>query len=170
MAGRISDVVDGYAALASSMFERWSALASSTARRFDAGEYDAASATDDLAAGAALAAEGGALWVAESLEALAGLCGCDSSCGAEIVTSQPFQAPYEGASLKLTGPLTRGPGLPDELPVSVVSIEPSRLRPTETEFRLRANATGHRGGTYVGRVLASIPGGSTLVIVWIAVP
>jgi hypothetical protein len=166
VAGRVGDVVEGYAALASSLLERWAALASSAARKVDAGEYGAACAAEDLAAGAALATEGGALWAAESLEMLASLCSC--GYGAEIVTSQPFHAPA-GAVLKLAGPLSKGPRL-DELPASVVSIEPPKLGPTETKFKLRANATGHRGGTYVGRVLASTEAESTPVIVWIAVP
>lgn len=166
MAGRVNDVIDGYAALASSLLERWTALASDAANRRDAGKYGAASAADDLIAGAALVTESGALWAAESLEALVSLCSC--GYGTEIVTSQPFCAPA-GASLKLDGPLLKGPNL-DELPTSVISIEPSMLGPTETKFRLRADATGHRGGTYVGRVLAQMEGGSTLVIVWIVVP
>jgi hypothetical protein len=163
---RATDVVEGYATLTSSLLERWSDLASNTACKLDAGAYDLASAAEDLAASASLASEGGALWAAEMLKAVAACTGCEA--GPSTVTSEPFRAPA-GATLKLAGPLSKGPQL-DQLPVSKVSIRPSQLGPTETEFRLTVDATGHRGATYVGQVEASTAAETTRVTVWVSVP
>jgi hypothetical protein len=157
----VSDVVQGYATLASSLLERWNDLASSAATKVDAGEYDCVSAAQDLTTGASIATEGGLQWASETLEAVAALSGCKG--GPNIVTSEPFSAPA-GATLELEGPLTKGPTL-DQLPVNVVRIEPG---PNAGEFTLTADATGHRGATYVGRVKASTQ--TTPITVWIAVP
>jgi hypothetical protein len=171
MGSRVGDVVQSYATLTSSLLERWSAHASEVASRVDAPDYDAESAAADLAACASLATESGFRLAAEALEAIATLTGCEDD--QNIVTSQPFNAPA-GATLKLAGPLVEAPGL-DELPASVVTIQPPRLAPTQTEFTLRANAAGHRGATYVGTVqasanLANAAAGPVEVTVWITVP
>jgi hypothetical protein len=163
---RVSDIVQGYTTLASSMLEQWSAFASKAASRVDAGAYDAASAAEDVAAGAWLATEAAGLWTAQACEAFYTLAGLERS--ANIVTSQPFHAP-PGARLELTDPLVRGTGL-DQLPVSAVSIKPPQLGPSETEFTLSADATGYRGGTYAGKVNATTDAGTTAVTVWITVP
>jgi hypothetical protein len=168
MAPRASDAVRSYAKLTSSLLERWSAHASQVAANVEAPGYDADSAAADLAACASLATESGFLLAAQALEAVATLGGFQD--GQNIVESQPFTAP-NGAALTLAGPLVESPGL-DELPVSVVSIQPPQLAPTESEFTLRANAAGHRGATYVGTVEASTDAAAAPVnvTVWITVP
>ena len=45
----MSDYVQSYATLATSLMERWSSLASKTASRMDTRSYDAASAARDTA-------------------------------------------------------------------------------------------------------------------------
>jgi len=174
MALRASDVVQGYTTLASSLLERWSSHASTVAANAEAPDYDAESAAADLAACASLATESGLLLVAKMLDPF----GVLSVGGGQpnIVNSQPFEAPA-GAMLKLTGPLVESLG-GDELPVSIVSIQPPQLSPNADKFTLRADATGHRGATYVGTVAASTGAASTLaatgttvqVTVWITVP
>lgn len=166
MESRVGEVVQGYSALASSLLERWGELASGTAAKLQDGGYDMTSMAEDMTAGASLATEGGLLWMAQTLEALTALYGLQA--GPNVVTSQTFHAPA-GATLTLAGPLVKGPQL-DELPVGVVSIEPSRLGPTETEFTLRADGSGHRGATYVGQVNATTGAGTTQVTVWVTVP
>jgi hypothetical protein len=162
----MSDVVQGYADLASSMVDRWSALASRAASELDAGTYDAGSWAEDVTEGATLAAEASLCWTAETIDAFAAFAG--GEVRPNIVTSPKFRAPA-GARLELEGMLQKGPELPT-LPAEAVRIEPPQLGPTETEFTLRADATGHRGGTYVGRVKATKGEETTRVIVWIAVP
>jgi hypothetical protein len=164
--GHIDDVVEGYTTLASSLLKRWSKLASNAATKLDAGDYDAADAAEDWAAGATLATEGGLRWAAETAEAFAGCVGLEA--GPNVVSSLTFRAPA-GAKLELYGPLVKGAKL-DELPTRVVRIEPAQLGPTETEFKLQADASGYRGATYVGAVKASTDAGSKLVPVWIVVP
>jgi hypothetical protein len=162
----VRDLVQGYTKLASSLLERWSKLASNAASKIDAGSYDATSAAEDLTAGATLAAEGGLLWAAEACEAVGAPVGWRVK--RNIVTSQKFRAPA-GSTLELEGPLSKGPELAT-LPTSVVTLEPPRLAAGETEFRLRADGTGQRGATYVGRVKATTDTGTTRVLVWITVP
>lgn len=166
MGSRVSDVVQGYTTLASSLLERWSTIASRAASKMDAGTYDAASAAEDAAAGATLAAEAGWRWTEWMYEAAAKLSGYEG--GSSIAKSQPFKAPA-GAGLELAGPLVKGAGL-DALPVSAVSIQPPQLGPEETEFTLRADGSGHHGATYVGKVNATTGAGTTAVTVWITIP
>jgi hypothetical protein len=177
MALRASDVVQGYTTLASSLLERWSTHASAVAANVEAPDYDAESAAADLAACMSLATESGLLLAAKMLDPF-GFLG-ESASEPNIVNSQPFKAPA-GATLKLAGPLVESLG-GDELPVSVVSIKPPQLSPTQDEFELRADATGHRGATYVGMVEASTgtapalaaagaAGATVQVTVWITVP
>jgi hypothetical protein len=163
---RMSDMVQGYTAYASALLERWGELASRAASKMDAGAYDAASAARDTAAGATLAAEAGWLWTEWMFESLATFTGFEG--GANIARSQPFKA-LAGARLELAEPLVRRPGL-DELPVGVVHIHPRQLGPEETEFTLRADGSGHRGGTYVGKVKATSGTESKTVPVWITIP
>jgi len=172
--------VQGYTTLASSLLERWSAHASAVAANVEAPDYDAERAAADLAACASLATESWLLLAAKMLDPCGVLGGGEGD--PNIVNSQPFKAPA-GATLKLAGPLVESPG-GDELPVSVVSIKPPQLSPSEDEFTLRADATGHRGATYVGMVEASTGAASALaaagaagaagaavqVTVWITVP
>jgi hypothetical protein len=166
MSSPASDVVEGYTTLASSMLERWSALASRTASKVDAGAYDASSAAEDAAAGATLAAEGAELWAAWVCEAFAKLAGVEGE--PNIAKSQPFHAPA-GAALELAEPLVKGPGLA-QLPISAITIEPTQLGSQDTVFTLRADGSGYRGGTYVGKVNAATDAGTTTVTVWITIP
>jgi hypothetical protein len=163
MGTRVGDVVQGYATLASSLLTRWSAHATEVASKVDAAEYDAACAAEDLTTCASLATEGGFLLAAEALEAVATLAGC--GCEGNIETSQPFHAPA-GAALTLTGPLVKGQGLAS-IPVSAVTIQPSQLAPTDTEFTLRVDTTGARGATYYGTVAAATVAGTPPVTVWV---
>lgn len=166
MGTQVGDIVEGYTTLASSLLERWSKLASKAATKANAGTYDAASAAEDLCAGATLATEGAAQWAAQCCKTLAIVTG--QWGGAEKVESPQFSA-SPGAALTLAGPLVAGPDM-DQLPVSAITIEPAQLRPQETAFVLRADATGHQGATYVGEVNATTDAGTTPVTVWIVVP
>lgn len=166
MESPISNIFQSYTATATSMLEQWSALASKSASKMDAGAYDAASAAEDAIAGTTLAAEGAWLWTAWACEAFAKLYGLEA--GPNIAESQPFPA-AKGASLKLAGPLAKGPGL-DRLPASAVTIEPEQLGPDEEQFVLRANGSGYRGATYVGLVEATTAAGTEVVPVWVTIP
>ncbi len=172
MAPRVSNVMQSYTELTSTLLQRWSAHASEVAANVEAPDYDAGSAAADLAACASLATESGLLLAAQALEGLATLGGFEGE--ENDVTSQPFQAPA-GSTLALAGPLVKGPGM-DALPVSAVTIQPSQLGPSQTEFTLRANAAGHRGATYVGTVEASTDAALAAVTapaqvtVWITIP
>src|SRR5271167_5026174 len=152
MALRASDVMNSYTALASSLVQRWSAHTSAVAANVEADDYDADKVAADLAACASLATESVLLLAARALDPFGVL-----SVGAgepNIVESQPFEAPA-GSALKLAGPLLDGLGR-DELPVGLVSIQPPQLAAGgKGIFTLRADATGHRGATYVGTVEAS---------------
>jgi hypothetical protein len=163
---RVSDVVQGYTRLASSLLERWSELASKTASRVDAGAYDAASATEDVIEGSWLATEGAGLWAAQTFSAYATLAGYEPA--PNLQTSQPFTAP-KGAKLDLLGSLVRGPG-PDHIPASAISVQPPQLGPEQTEFTVKVDGTGCRGGTYVGVVSANTEAETKTVDVWISIP
>jgi hypothetical protein len=166
---QVSDIIEGYTTLASSLLDRWSELTSRAATKADAGTYNAASATEDLLAGVTLATEAACEWASQWYKAIATVTGQDST---EMVESPPFSAP-PGAALRLAGPLVKGPNM-DQLPVSAISIEPAQLAPGATAFVLRADATGHRGATYFGKVNATTDEGTseepTPVTVWITVP
>ena len=167
MENQNSDILEGYTNLASSLLERWSELASRSASKADAGTYDPSSAAEDLVAGTALATEAAWEWAAQCYRTVAALAGQTES--EEKVKSQQFAAPA-GAALSLAGPLSKGPDM-DQLPVSAITIEPTQLAPKETAFVLYADATGHRGATYVGKVNATTEAGTTTpVTVWITVP
>lgn len=172
MQSPMQEVMQGYATLASSLLERWNAHALKVASNLETPGYDAASAASDVAACASLATESGCQLAEQALDALGILYGSGYGSSQNIVETPPFQAPA-GTELTLVGPLVLDGGF-DELPVSVVTIQPSRLAPGETEFILLANATGHNGGTYIGTVTATAPAafatGSTPVTVWITVP
>jgi len=161
-----SDILEGYTNLASSLLERWSELASKAAARADAGTYDAASAAEDFLAGTVLASEAAWQWAEQCYRTIAIVTGQGNQ--ADMVVSQQFSAPA-GAALELAGPLVKGPGM-DQLPASAVSIVPAQLGADETDFVLRADATGHRGATYVGKVNATTDAEPTPVTVWITVP
>src|SRR4051812_31158192 len=168
MSSPLSDVVEGYNRLGSWLVERWSAQASEVAAKLDAGGYDAKKAADDMASTASLAAETGFLLVSEALDAVAVLSGRQTL--PHIVCSDWFACSLPGATLSVDGPL-RDVLQSDTLHPSVVTFEPPSLGPTETQFRLRADASGHHAGTYLGRVLASTPGAADETVqVWITVP
>lgn len=167
MGSPLADVVQNYAGLASSLLDRWSAHASNVAAKLDAGRYTAADAMADFATSASLATESGFLLASEAVDSVAILTGRQHE--PHVVESDTFSTTLAGATLALAGPLANGHGS-DALPVTAIRIEPPKLDPAATDFRLRADATGHRGATYVGRVMASTPGGSEPVIVWIVVP
>jgi hypothetical protein len=164
MESRFSDVFESYNTLTSSLLDRWSTLASRSVSRVDAGAATPSSMVQDTVAGATLATESAWLWTAWWWESVAILCGLEA--GPNIAESQPFQAP-EGAKLELAGPLVKGPGM-TRLDVPV-SIEPEQLDPDKTEFKLRVDGTGCRGGTYVGRVKATTEDGTEPVVVWISI-
>jgi hypothetical protein len=166
MATPLTDVVQDYAKLASSLLERWTEHASMVASKLDAGSYDADGAAADLAATASLATESWFLLAAEALDAAAILTGRQHR--PHLVHSTLFSTSLAGATLELPGPLVSGHGA--QLPVSVITLEPAELDPAETDFSLSADATGHRSGTYVGTVEASASGQVEPVRVWIIVP
>jgi hypothetical protein len=160
----MSDIVQGYTSLASGLFERWSELASKSASKVDAGAYGPASAAEDVVAGSWLASEAAGLWTAQTLSAYATLAGYKPQ--PNIQTSDPFPAP-KGAKLELHGPLVRGS---DQISPSAIKIQPPQLNPEQTEFTLKVDATGHRGGTYVGVVNATTDTGTKPVNVYISIP
>jgi hypothetical protein len=164
---RITDVVDDYAELGTWLLEKWSARASTVASRLDAGTYDADSAAADFAAAASLMAESWARLAGEALDCVAILTG--RQCEPEIVDSEIFSTTLKGAKLELEGPLVNAWDGP--LPTDLIEIIPSQLGAGDTDFRLRADATGYPGDTYLGKVVASLPNGQEEeVTVWITVP
>lgn len=161
----VGEILQSYTALASSLLDRWNDLASRAASRIDSGVLDSASAAQDAADAATLAAEGGWLWADWVLDSVAKCVGGDT--GPNIVESKYFDAKVAGAKLELAGPLVKGAG-PETLPAGVVTIE---LGDDPTKFKLHADATVYRGGTYVGMVNATTDAGDCSVItVWIVVP
>ncbi|HMD55892.1 MAG TPA: hypothetical protein VKG82_00290 [Solirubrobacteraceae bacterium] len=166
MEARFSDVLQSYNALSSSLLERWSTLANRSASRLDAGSFDPGSAVQDTVAGAKLVTEAAWLWTGWWWESVANLCGLEGQ--PKIAESQPFYSPDEGATLKLAGPLMKGPGMAQL--AAPVSIEPAQLDPEDTEFKLRVDGTGCRAGTYVGKVTATTEKGPKEVVVWITIP
>lgn len=167
MTSPLSDVVEGYARLGSWLVDRWSAQASKVAHKLDGGGYDAQSGAEDLASAASLTAETGFLLISEALDAIAVLSGRQGA--PHIVYSDWFSSSLPGATLSVPGALT-DVLQSDKLHPSVVTVEPPSLGPGDTQFRLRADASGHRAGTYVGTVLASKSGAvDESVQVWITV-
>lgn len=162
---RIGDVVEGYAALASSLMDRWGAHSTNMAGKVS-GDYNAADAAEDLAICATLATEGSLQLAAEAVDALVTLSGVGFSRGP--AASQTFNAPA-GAALTLTEPLIKGPGLAS-IPASAVTIEPAQLAAADTEFKVSVDPTGRRGGTYYGKATATTAAGSKDVWVWVTVP
>lgn len=168
-AGRVGDVVDSYAALTSSLLDRWGGHAQKMSANV-AGEYDATSAAEDFTTCATLATEGGLLLAAEAVEAFLTLTGMGTGTGfgGAPPRSKSFQAPA-GATLTITEALIKGPGLASIAP-SEVAIEPAQLGATDTEFKISVNPANRRGGTYYGKVTASTAAGSEDVWVWVIVP
>jgi hypothetical protein len=160
----LTNVTRGYSELGTWLLQRWSAHASQVATKLDAGKYDADSAAADLAKTASLAAESWLVIAAEALDAAATLAAGPS--GPYIVESEPFHTKLPGSSLRVAGPLANG-FASDAL--AIVEPEPSQLYAGETEFHLRADATRRRAGTYRGKVVASGPGGTESVPVWVIV-
>jgi hypothetical protein len=166
MEARFSEVLQSYNALTSSLLDRWSTLANRSVSRLDAGSLDPRSAVQDTVAGATLASEAAWLWTGWWWESVANLCGLEVQ--PNLAKSQPFHTFKSGAKLELAGPLVKGPGMTKLS--AAVSIDPAQLEPDDTEFTLRVDGTGCRGGTYVGRVRATTEEGSEEVVVWITVP
>jgi len=105
-----------------------------------------------------------ALGTLDSMALLAG-----SQHAPYIIDSEEFSTGIAGARLTVAGPLLDGHRT-DELPAEAILLEPRKLGAVQTTFRLRADAAGRRGATYIGTVLASGPDASELVTVWIVVP
>jgi hypothetical protein len=145
----LASAIDGYAALGKSLVERWNAHASAVAARVDSGSYDADHAVADLAQCVTLACESGMALVSEALDAVAVV---SAPRGPVFRESYPFACAAAGAALTLTGPLVNMMGT-DRL--TEVTIVPAQLGPNQTEFRLRANATGKCAGLYIGSVRAT---------------
>jgi hypothetical protein len=161
-----SDLVRSYADLTSSLAEKWRAHAAHVASKVERPGYKVDHAVSDLAATASLATETGYLLAAQAFEAVSVLA---APLERNIVFSEPFQSPVPGASLALDGQqLINGFG--DTLPASIVAIQPPQLKAGETEFVVRADATGRRAGTYVGKVTTVAAGASGHVDIWIVVP
>jgi hypothetical protein len=155
-----ADVVKGYADAASSLLERWSRHHSTV----DGPGVD--DPARDHRARASNAKETGFLAALQMLDSVAVLTGRQYE--PYIIDSETFSTSLTAATLVVTGPLTNGHAS-DELPVESVRVEPRRLGPAETEFRLRADAACRRGGTYLGTVLASTSDATESVAVWIVV-
>jgi hypothetical protein len=166
MADPLSTVVEGYGRLASHLLAEWTDHASKVAATLDADAYDADRAAADIAKTLSLATESWFLLASEALDAAAIL--TSGRLGPHVVRSGPFVAPSAGAALEAHGPFTSGHG--HQLPAACVRVEPPELGPEETEFRLRADATGRRAGTYVGEVVATTAKAVDRVVVWITVP
>jgi hypothetical protein len=161
-----TDLLQSYADLTSSLAEKWRAHTGNVAAKVQRPGYKVDQAVSDLAATAALATETGYLLAAQAFDAVSVLA---APLERNVVFSESFQSPLAGATLALDGQhLVNGFG--DTLPASIVAIQPPQLKADETEFVLRADATGRRAGTYVGRVTTVKAGASDHVDVWIVVP
>lgn len=166
MKSAFSEVVEDYTELATLLIDRWSDHASKVASKLDQRSYNADSAVADVAACVTLATESGFLLASEALDAIAILTGREYQ--PVIVDSDPFSSPVPGAKLRLAGALVDGFGA--GLPTEFIAIIPPELGPNATKFSLRADATGRPAGTYVGKVVASRPGGEDQeVTVWVTV-
>jgi hypothetical protein len=185
---RASDIVQGYTTLASTLLGRWNALASKSASKIDAGTYNAASAAEDVVAGAMLSTEAAGLYWVQGFNTLAAILGQEGE--GNIAESEPFTA-ESGSRLELACRPLKGPGL-TQLPMSAVSILPVQagaaqatskprsavkiqsvlqLGANESQFQVWADGSGYRGGTYVGTVNTTAPDGTTeQVPIWIIVP
>jgi hypothetical protein len=161
-----SDLARGYADLTSSLAQKWRAHAANVASRVERPGYKVDHAVSDLAATASLATETGYLLAAQAFEAVSVLA---APFEQHLVFSEPFESRLPGATLTVEHDLVNGLGS-DTLPVSIIAIQPHRLQAGETEFIVRADATGRRAGTYVGRVTTVTASASDHVDVWIVVP
>lgn len=166
MASPLAEVVQGYSELASFLLQRWTEHASKVAARLDDGSYDADSAAADLAKSMSLTVESGFLLASEALDAAAILSGDQRQ--PHLVDSVGFTSPLPGAALSLEGALVNTLDT-DHLPAAVVTIRPLQLAAAAADFSLRADATGHRAGTYWGTVRATAPAAEDLAPVWITV-
>ena len=166
MASPLAEVIQGYSELASFLLKRWTEHASKVAERLDDGSYDADSGAADLATSASLTVESWFLLASEALDAAAILSGGQRQ--PHLVDSVAFWSPLPGAALTLEGPLVNTLDT-DQLPAAVVTIRPAQLAAAAADFTLRADATGHHGGTYWGTVRATAPAAQDLVTVWITV-
>ncbi|HXD59959.1 MAG TPA: hypothetical protein VN606_18680 [Thermoleophilaceae bacterium] len=161
-----TDLLRSYADLTSSLAEKWRTHAANVASRVERPGYKVDHAVSDLAATASLATETGYLLAAQAFEAVSVLA---APLERNVVFSEPFQSPLPGATLALDGQqLINGFG--ETLPASIVAIQPPQLGSGETEFIIRADATGRHAGTYLGKVTTVTPGASDHVDVWIVVP
>jgi hypothetical protein len=153
MASQLADVAAGYAKLASTLGKLWGDHAATVSAKLEAGGYRADDAVRDAAATALVAGRSWFLIASEALDAVAIL----TDTKDEPAESGMYESPLPGATLALTGPLEDAFGL-DALPVAAVTILPAALDPGVTAFMLRADVTGHVGGSYEGTVTASAAG------------
>ena len=161
-----TDLIQSYADLTSTLAEKWRAHSSHVAGRVQRPGYKVDHAVSDLAATAALATETGYLLAAQAFEAVSVVA---APLERNIVFSEPFQSRLPGATLAVDGQhLINGFG--ETLPASIVAIQPPQLKAGDTEFVVRADATGRHAGTYLGKVTTVTPGASDHVDVWIVVP
>ena len=167
MASPLEQVADGYARLATTLVDRWSTYASQVAGKWDAGRYGPEDAMADAAAYGFLVTESLLLVATEGLDAVAILSGRQDQ--PHMVDSDVFSIGRPGAELALAGPLVGGWGT-DALPVDAVEIVPASAGRGLTAFTLRADATGHKGDTYVGTVIARVRGAEEPIDVQITVP
>jgi hypothetical protein len=161
-----AEVVEDWTALAKELIKKWSDYGSYVSTKLDQGAYnDADTATTDLAGGVSLTIESGVKLAWECLDSFTIL---SYGFGRQVIDSQVFIYPNPDVDLALQGNLTSGSG--DSIPKAAVHILAFSI-PGKTTFKLRIDATGHRGGTYSGTVLVT-PSGQAPdpVQVWITVP
>jgi hypothetical protein len=156
MASPASQVVDGYAQLASELVERWSDHASTIAAKVKTGHYGIDDAVGDLATTTFIAGQSCFFVAAETLDAIAILSGTQRE--PPYVESRVYTSPLPGATLALTRALTSGSG--DTVPNAAVTLLPATL-----------GATGCRGARYRGEVTATDDGSPpATIVVGISIP
>ena len=162
MDSRLQQVVNGYAQLGSYLVQQWSAQATTVATRLDGGSYTADLLVQDVVAGARLAGWSAFLMGSEALDATAIITGRQAD--PHIVDSEPFAVPFPGATFTATEPLIAIGGT-DSLPTRAISFVSD-----DKQFRVRADATGHQGSLYRGKVQATAGSNAAQVDVFVIVP
>ena len=155
-----SEAASGYAGFASSLLKHWRPRDSSVDERAEKRPRG------EVRTGASNAFELGLLAAMKTLDVVAVLTGRQHE--AHIVESEVFSTSLAGATLAVGAPLISGHG--SELPADAITLEPRVLSAASTNFRLRADATGRHGATYLGSVVASRSDATESVGVWIIVP
>ncbi len=165
MGSPMNEVVQGYTKLASSLLEQWGEHASKFAAKVDGGEMDGPAMAAELVSCTTLATRSGLELVDEAMEAAAILTG--TLAAEKSAASQTFRAP-SGSTLQIRGELELGADL-GFIPKSAAAIESEQSDSGDIEFRLRADTTNLRGGTYVGFV-DKCPDDPEPILVWITIP